>query len=123
MSRRVLPSLRRSRTLFALAVCAWLLMAAMAWASGGCCETMQAAPAKAMAMDGHAGMHDMQPPAPHDHGGHWAPDCTCAHAPAHLAGIPLAAAAHPLPSRMSLPKVDEKAPQPPSRPPLRPPSA
>ena len=123
MLRRLLPSLRRSRALFALALCAWLLMASMAWASGGCCEAMQGAPAKAMAMDGHTGMDDMQPHAPHDHGaGHWAPDCTCAHVPAHLSGVSLVSAGHPAPSRLGLPRADEEAPQPPSKPPLRPPS-
>ena len=124
MLRRLLPSLRRSRTLFALALCAWLLLASMAWASNGCCEAMQSAPAKAMAMDGHAGMHDMQPHAPHGHpDGHAAPDCTCAHIPAHLSGISLVDAVHPSPSRLRLPRANEAAPQPPSKPPLRPPSA
>jgi hypothetical protein len=123
MFRRLLPSLRRSRALLALALCAWLLMAGMAWASGGCCETMQDAPAKAMATDGHAGMHDMQPQAPHGHAGHGTPDCTCAHVPANLPGVSLVTAGHPSPSRLRLPKASEEAPQPPSKPPLRPPSA
>lgn len=129
MHRHLLPSLRRSRALFALALCAWLLLASMAWATGGCCDSMQPAPAKAMAMalamDGHAdmhGMHDAQPPPPHTHG-HWAPDCTCAHAPANLAGVAMVAAAHPLPEHLSLPRGSEAAPQPPAKPPLRPPSA
>lgn len=126
MFRRLLPSLRRSRALFALALCAWLLMAGIAWASGGCCDAMQPGPVKAMAMDGHAGMHamhDAQPQPPHNHGaGHWAPDCTCAHIPANLASVALVNAAHPLPLRLALPRAGEDAPQPPSRPPLRPPS-
>ena len=122
MHRRALPSLRRSRALFALALCAWLLLASMAWATGGCCDSMQPAPAKTMAMDGHAGMHEAQPQPPHQHG-HWAPDCTCAHAPANLGGVAIVAAAHPSPERLALPTGSEAAPQPPAKPPLRPPSA
>lgn len=124
MPHRLLPSLRRSRALFALALCAWLLLASMAWATGGCCDSMQPAPAKAMtmAMDGHAGMHHAQPSVPHGHGD-WAPDCSCAHAPANLAGVAMVAAAHPSPERLSLPRGSEAAPQPPAKPPLRPPSA
>ena len=125
MRRRLLPSLRRSRALFALALCAWLLLAGMVWAAGGCCDDMQPPPAKAMSMDGHAGMHgmhDTQPAAPHGHG-HWAPDCTCAHAPANLAGVANVAAAHPSPERLGLPRGSAAAPQPPAKPPLRPPSA
>ena len=124
MRRHLFPSLRRSRALFALALCAWLLLAGMAWAAGGCCDAMQAAPAKAMAMDGHAGMdgmHDAQPQVPHSHGA-WAPDCTCAHAPANLAGVAMVAAAHPSPERLSLPRGHEATPQPLAKPPLRPPS-
>ncbi|WP_346949833.1 hypothetical protein [Dyella sp.] len=125
MFHRLLPSLRRSRALFALALCAWLLLAGMAWAAGGCCDDMRPAPAKAMQMDGHAGMHgmhDAQPQAPHTHG-HAAPDCTCAHAPARLDGVAIVAAAHPSPERLGAPRGSEAAPQRPAKPPLRPPSA
>lgn len=129
MSRRLLPWFRRSRASFALALCAWLLMTGMAWASGGCCEVMQAPPADsaAMAMGGHTGMHGMHhaqaaPAHPHS-GSQWAPDCTCAHVPAPTASVTLVAAAHPLPARLNLPGSVETAPQPPAKPPLRPPSA
>ena len=125
MRRYSLPSLRRSRALFALALCAWLLMAGMAWAAGGCCDAMQAVQGKAMTMDGQAGMHgmhDAQPLAPHGHGD-WTPDCTCAHAPANLAGVAMVGAAHPSPERLSPPRGNEATPQPPAKPPLRPPAA
>jgi hypothetical protein len=117
MFRRLFPRLRRCRALFALALCAWLALASVAWAQEGCCAS-KGAP-EGMAMSHAMGSHDHAP----GHPATVAPDCSCAHVTASVPS-PLA---QNLPE--SLPRGEhwqnyrDVAPQPVYEPPLRPPVA
>jgi hypothetical protein len=115
MSSRLFQRLRRCRALFALALCAWLTLASVAWAQESCCASKGAAMSMVMP-------HALGTP---DHGpGHAAPvtpDCSCVHVTASVPAL----LAQNLPQ--SLPRGElwqahrEVAPQPVYEPPLRPP--
>jgi hypothetical protein len=124
MSRRFLPHLRRCRLLFALALCAWLMLAGMAWAQSGCCESMAGSAHAAMA-GGHGATHDMsqQHAHQHHHADAWPGDCSCAHAPATLPRVAALDMPVRLPHGDVSPAAVGDAPQPPAKPPLRPPAA
>jgi hypothetical protein len=111
MSARLFHRLRRCRALLALAVCAWMVLAGVAWARGVPCPSM---PAGAASMAGHH----------HDGGMPCAPalDC-CAHAPVAL---PVAALQTPAAPAFAMPDwrvASPRMPRPARAPPLRPPSA
>jgi len=122
MGPRLLPSLRRRRALFALALCAWLALAGAAWGQGGCCASTggMAAHGAVHAHATHGGgaarhVHD------HLHAG-VCEACACAHAPAVPAAA-LAALPGPMAKAGMPAPVAGAAPQPARPPPLRPPSA
>ncbi|WP_049623191.1 hypothetical protein [Frateuria defendens] len=120
--------LRRCRVLFALAFCAWLALAGVAWAQHGCClggDGAGSAMAGAMSMVHHHGMahagHGEPLASPHhDHAA--ADDCCCAHLPASLP-LPAGVAMNTLPVAAVWHASIVAAPQPPWGPPLRPPLA
>ncbi|MFC5740762.1 hypothetical protein [Dyella tabacisoli] len=127
MSAHFLPSLRRCRALFALALCAWLMLIGMAWAQGGCCSTLHSSTAMTMDMNGHADMsnHDMHGDG-HDMGhpmGSPQVSCTCACASATLPQIAMVAPQTVMAKVDDSPYFGGEAPQPIQLPPLRPPAA
>jgi len=122
MPRAFLPRFRHRRLPLLLALCAWLMLASMAWAQVGCCEGMPGAAISAMSMDGHAGMPGMDHHLDHS-AGHAAGDCVCTHAPATLPGVAAVAMSSVLPRALGMAQPRDDAPQPPSKPPLRPPAA
>lgn len=114
MTRRLFRHLRRCRALFALALCAWLALASVAWAMpiDDCCA-------------GTAAMHMVRAADSHDHGTAHpaAADGCCTHA---SVAVPAACASHVVP--VAAVKHDGRAgrkaaPQPVYDPPLRPPVA
>ncbi|HET6552001.1 MAG TPA: hypothetical protein VFG49_00540 [Dyella sp.] len=118
MTRHVFRHLRRCRALFALALCAWLALASVAWAQPmDCCVPT------------HGGMDMSMPhsPAPHDHGdthgAGMAADGCCAHATANVPASPAGHVPQVLPGNERWQAQREPAPQPVYEPPLRPPVA
>ncbi|BFI95780.1 MAG: hypothetical protein RSP_12900 [Rhodanobacter sp.] len=109
MSRSVLRHLRRCRVLFALALCAWLGLAATVFAQADGCAGMR----------GMATAHNHDMPAQAG-GGH--ADCACAHVAATVpATVASMHAVHfPAAAWQALPAV---APEVTYAPPLRPPLA
>ncbi|WP_243047336.1 hypothetical protein [Dyella sp. RRB7] len=117
MSCRLFHRLRRCRALFALALCAWLTLAGVAWAQQGCCASMGDSAgmgmAHAMGSPDHAPGHPASP----------ASDGACAHV---TASVPPLLAQQLPPSSPPGPHwrvYREAAPQPLYEPPLRPPVA
>jgi hypothetical protein len=113
--------------MFALALCAWLMLVSMAWAQQDCCGTVQgqAGAAMAMVMDGHASMsgHGMHGDGHAGHADKLQANCTCACVSATVPQVasvaPQAAIAH----NHDVPYFGGEAPQPIRIPPLRPPAA
>jgi hypothetical protein len=117
MSRHLFRRLRRCRVLFALALCAWLTMASLAWAQEACCAS--SGTSMTMTMSHAMDMHDHSP-------GHTAaatPDCACAHAAASVPCSLAQGLSHALPQNTGWVASRETAPQPVYEPPLRPPLA
>lgn len=117
MSSRLFHRLRRCRALFALALCAWLALASVAWAQESCCASMGASTGMAMhhAMDSH----DHAP----GHATPVAPDCSCAHVTASAPPLLAQNLPQSLPHGGHWQAYREVAPQPVYEPPLRPPVA
>ncbi|WP_201315044.1 hypothetical protein [Dyella sp. EPa41] len=118
MTCRLFRHLRRCRALFALALCAWLALATVAWAQpGDCCAPMASSMDRCMP---HA-------PAPHDHGAPHslgvATDGCCAHASISVPPPAWGAMSQAEPARQDWRAHRETAPQPVYEPPLRPPVA
>jgi len=118
MTRHLFRHLRHCRALFALALCAWLALASVAWAQESCCASMSAA--TDMVMHHATNTHDHAPGHPET----VMPDCgLCAHvatsvSPSLTQGMPQA-----LPAAQGWQANHEAAPQPLYEPPLRPPAA
>ncbi|MHA6202922.1 hypothetical protein ACXU4B_00690 [Dyella soli] len=119
MPRSLFRHLRRCRALFALALCAWLALASLAWADQGCCASSGHDMAMSMAMHHVAGSAD-HPPA-HAHPA--APDGCCSHVAVTV--LPSSAQAWPqaMPDAARWQARHVMAPQPDNEPPLRPPVA
>jgi hypothetical protein len=117
MSRHLFRRLRRCRALFALALCAWLAMASLAWARQDCCASKGASMSMTMS---HAS--DAQHHAP-GQAATATPDCLCAHAAASMPTAVAQSLPHTLPYNAGWNAVSEIAPQPVYEPPLRPPVA
>ncbi len=115
MSSRLFHRLRRCRALFALALCAWLTLASVAWAQEGCCAPM--GDSMGMSMSHGMGSPDHAPahPAP------VAPDCSCAHMTASVPSLLPRDLPQSLPRGELWQAYREVAPQPVYEPPLRPP--
>lgn len=115
MSSRLFHRLRRCRALFALALCAWLTLASVAWAQQGCCASKGDSMGMVMshAMDSHG-----QAP---DHGAPVMPDCSCVHGAAGVPPLLAQNLAQSLPPGEHWQAYREVAPQPVYEPPLRPP--
>ena len=89
MSRTSLRRLRRCRALFALALCAWLGLAAAALAETDCCAGMHGMATMAHHHDAPAPLHADGPHA----------DCACAHMTATMpsAAVPMGSVRFPAP--------------------------
>ncbi|WP_266159567.1 hypothetical protein [Dyella silvatica] len=129
MSAYSLKPFRRCRAMFALALCAWLMLVSMAWAQQGCCSTVhgQTGAAMVMAMDGHASMsaHSMHGDG-HDtaHAGDkLQAHCTCACVSATVPQVASVAPPAAIADSGDAAYFGGEAPQPTRIPPLRPPAA
>jgi hypothetical protein len=107
--------LRRCRVLFALALCAWLMMGSAAWAQADCCASA--------GMQGMAAMH-AGGPSPQPHHNHHSDSCQCAcsHMNVDLSTMQALLPAPNMPGQVGWPAAVQAAPQPGYAPPLRPPA-
>jgi hypothetical protein len=127
MASRFFHRLRRCRVLFALALCAWLALAGMAWGQQDCCAAMGHADAAAMAQGGppmamsHAAM--AHGGALHGHHGHAHAGCTCAHLCTAVAPLAAARWTFALAAAEAWRPAPPMAPRAAEAPPLRPPLA
>jgi hypothetical protein len=106
--------MRRCRLLFALALCAWLMMGSAAWAQASCCASA--------GMQGMAAMHTGAPaPQPHHHPSNGC-HCACSHMTVDLSALQALAPTSVMPGQASWQAAVQAAPQPGYAPPLRPPA-
>ena len=117
MPSRLFHHLRRCRALFALALCAWLALASVAWAQESCCASKGAT--MDMAMSHAMGSADHAP----GHAAPVAPDCSCVHVTASMPTLLGQHLSQSLPHGERWQAYREVAPQPVYEPPLRPPVA
>lgn len=118
MIRHVFRHLRRCRALFALAFCAWLALASVAWAQPvDCCAPM--APGMDMSMPHGSTSHDHGDAHPAG----MAADGCCAHASVNVPASSADHVLHVMPDAAGWLARREPAPQPVYEPPLRPPVA
>ncbi|WP_430390725.1 hypothetical protein [Dyella sp. 20L07] len=117
MTRHLFRHLRRCRALFALALCAWLTLASVAWAQDDCCASMTAPVGMSMShgMDMHG--HDAGHPAT------TMPDGCCAHATVNVPVVQAQNLPQVAPESADWRPYRQVAPQPVYEPPLRPPVA
>jgi hypothetical protein len=114
MSLSFLHRLRRCRVLFALALCAWLMMGSAAWAKADCCAST--------GMQGMASMHGggQAPQPPHHHADTC--QCTCSHMTVDLSALQALPRTSIMPGQTNWQAGIQMAPQPAYAPPLRPPA-